>query len=1257
MSVAPFYFTGGFMAQYDGSIRINTKIDTKGFKDGEKEIESESRRMAESVSKTTDQIEKELENLKNAQKSFLEAGGKKASPVYQQYEKEISELQNTLQSLKNTQNDTEIADEHWNLLRIDVEEYAKALKELHDQGKFFGDEDYNKVYLAWKNATDAVKTYQSELNKQTESGQAKIAQQEAKAAEKREAAQRRAEEQAEKALQKENARIQKEVENQAKLEAKEAERKAREEARINAIQAKEEAKRAKEVAAIQEQEAEEQRLAEIRENAVVGNQRIVEVMERRKQLAQEIADMEKAGVGTGYQQYDSAVQELAAADQEIKDYNNNINQVKESYSKLGAAAKKAFSTLQSAVSKTGSGLKKLGGFVKSVFSNLTKSAHKSNSSLGTLGSRFKSLALSLLIFNQISKAFNAMISGMKQGFGNLYKEVNGFKSAVDGLKASSLTLKNSFAAAFRPLVEIAIPYIQRAIDAIASLMNIIGQFTAAITGQKTYTKAIKQTTAAIEDENKAQNKQLSGLDNLNNLSSGSGGASDGGGFGEMFEEEVPIESGISDAAEKVKQILSNIFDVFQQAWESKGQSVIDSAKAALASLAEAAKSVGATFYDVFTGGAGFTWLESGLDLLRSMLDVIGSIATAFSNAWNGGSGIEIVNAIFGALTNINNLLASIGDSFSRAFSNGIGTAIWENILGIITGIYNIIGNLAERIAAAWNTAGLGDSIWNGILSIINTVLGTIHNIADSTAAWVENLDFTPLMQSIDTLLQALQPLAENIGAGLEWFWNNVLLPIAGWAIEEAVPTFLNMLAAAIGVLNSVIEVLQPLATWLWENFLLPLGEWTGELIIAAMEKITELLTFLSNWITEHSEAIQALIATVATVTGIFLLISNAGAILTAVLTGIGTVFTILTSPVALIAAAIVALTAVFVELYENCEEFREFIDTALTSVFNDILSPALNYLSGTVLPLVISTFQNLWNNVLVPLGEFIMSILRPVIEILSEVLTALWQDVVVPLAQFIGGVFAKAFEGIVQLFNQTVIPVVNAVIQVLQFLLNNVFAPIVNFLRAVLMPVFKSVFDTIGVIIRNAQKIFEGLIDFIVGIFTLNWRQAWDGIVKIFDGVFGAIKGVINGILGVVEGMANGVINGINFVIGALNGLSFEIPEFDVFGKKIGGTTIGFNIPEISNVSIPRLATGTVVPPNNEFLAVLGDNKREPEVVSPLSTIEQAVENAMRRNGGMGGGEITIKIPVEIDGNVLFELIKKLDLEQYKRTQKPSFQM
>lgn len=59
-------------------------------------------------------------------------------------------------------------------------------------------------------------------------------------------------------------------------------------------------------------------------------------------MLQEIADLEKAGVGIGYQQYDSAQQELAQLNQEIKDYGNDIGKVKENYKKLGDTAKKSF---------------------------------------------------------------------------------------------------------------------------------------------------------------------------------------------------------------------------------------------------------------------------------------------------------------------------------------------------------------------------------------------------------------------------------------------------------------------------------------------------------------------------------------------------------------------------------------------------------------------------------------------------------------------------------------------------------------------------------------------------------------------------------------------------------------------------------------------------------------------------------------------------------------------------------------------------
>ena len=785
-------------------------------------------------------------------------------------------------------------------------------------------------------------------------------------------------------------------------------------------------------------------------------------------------------------------------------------------------------------------------------------------------------------------------------------------------------------------------------------------YDTAAAGAENLASANEDAAQAAKEAGKAAKGQLSTLDKLNNLSSGAANKADSEGVdGAGFPEIPEIDYGTLEEGEtiidRLSGALAEIWNVFRQAWEKNGQSVVNSAKSALESLLKAAKSVGKTFYEVFTGGAGLAWVNSLLGQLRSILDTVHVIADAFSTAWNSGAGYENVTALFNMLTNLNILQTSIGDSFNRVFSNGIGVSIWTNILGIVTGVYNIIGNLAASLTEAWNTAGIGDSIWEGILGIANTVLETIHSIADSTAEWAEKLDFTPLLQSIDGLLKAIQPLAENIGGGLKWFWDNVLLPIAGWTIEDVVPAFLDMLSAAIGALNSAIEVLKPFGEWLWENFLQPLGEWSGGVIVSVIESIVGILTQLGNWISEHSEAIQKFITIVAPIAGVVLAIANAGTILSAAVSALSTAFALLTSPVTLIIAAIAALAAGFVYLYENSEEFRNFIDTALASVIEDILAPAFNYLAETVLPMVISAFETLWNNVLVPLGEFVMSILQPIIENLSTILTFLWQNVIVPLAEFIGGVLSTVFENVVDIFINIVIPAINNMIKVFQFLWNNVFSPIVNFLRSTLMPVFSNVFDTIGEIIRNAKKIFEGLIDFIVGFFTRDWDKAWNGVAKILDGVFGVIKGIINGIIGGIEWMANAVINGINTIIGALDGLHFEIPEWVPL---LGGKSFGFNIGELSQISIPRLATGTVVPPNNEFLAVLGDNTREHEVVSPVSTIEEAVENVLRRNGGAGGvKELTVHVPVQINERVLFDIIKKLDLEQFKRTGVPTFQM
>jgi len=92
--------------------------------------------------------------------------------------------------------------------------------------------------------------------------------------------------------------------------------------------------------------------------------------------------------------------------------------------------------------------------------------------------------------------------------------------------------------------------------------------------------------------------------------------------------------------------------------------------------------------------------------------------------------------------------------------------------------------------------------------------------------------------------------------------------------------------------------------------------------------------------------------------------------------------------------------------------------------------------------------------------------------------------------------------------------------------------------------------------------------------------------------------------------MINGFISGINRAIETIN----HIPGVDL--PSIGS---------LSPVQVPRLATGAVIPPNAEFLAVLGDQRRGMNIEAPLDTIVSAFNTALDSRGNTGGGDITIR--------------------------------
>ena len=159
-------------------------------------------------------------------------------------------------------------------------------------------------------------------------------------------------------------------------------------------------------------------------------------------------------------------------------------------------------------------------------------------------------------------------------------------------------------------------------------------------------------------------------------------------------------------------------------------------------------------------------------------------------------------------------------------------------------------------------------------------------------------------------------------------------------------------------------------------------------------------------------------------------------------------------------------------------------------------------------------------------------------------------------------------------------------------------------------------------------RVWQGIIEFISGTFSQDWEMAWTGIKDI-------LAGVLNGIITLFENATNLCRNNINSIFDLMQELtSFKLPDW------LGGFEFkGINIPRLDKIKLPRLATGAVIPPNREFLAVLGDQKQGNNIEAPESAIEAAVARGMAQYGG-GNQTAILKIGEQELGRIIFKLNK-----------------
>ena len=178
---------------------------------------------------------------------------------------------------------------------------------------------------------------------------------------------------------------------------------------------------------------------------------------------------------------------------------------------------------------------------------------------------------------------------------------------------------------------------------------------------------------------------------------------------------------------------------------------------------------------------------------------------------------------------------------------------------------------------------------------------------------------------------------------------------------------------------------------------------------------------------------------------------------------------------------------------------------------------------------------------------------------------------------------------------------------------------------------FKDVVSHIKSGVENIAKAIKSIPDTVANIIDSIKNKAKDIGTAMSDAVMGTFKTVVNSVFRFIENRVNGFIDAINSVVGTIN----KIP--------------GVSIDRIQKVSLPRLASGTVVPANyGEFAAILGDNKRETEVVSPLSTMKEALLQAMRENGGTGTQNINLV--VELDGDTVYNKVVQINNRNIKLT-------
>ena len=274
----------------------------------------------------------------------------------------------------------------------------------------------------------------------------------------------------------------------------------------------------------------------------------------------------------------------------------------------------------------------------------------------------------------------------------------------------------------------------------------------------------------------------------------------------------------------------------------------------------------------------------------------------------------------------------------------------------------------------------------------------------------------------------------------------------------------------------------------------------------------------------------------------------------------------------------------------KANSFFDKLEQAVVKFFNKIKnSPFGQWLSSTI-KLIGQTFKNIYN-----------TILKPIIENIGNSFSNLWNEHLKPFFGELGELLGNI--GIILLAQ------LDMFLIFINFLVDT-FGPVISDIFNIVWNTIMEVVGNIIDIVKDVMSIFNGLIDFLVNVFTGQWEDAFDNLVDIGKDAFRLLVDVIrvpvNIIIGILNTIARAFVGVVNWIVRAINKIHVEIPDWVPF---VGGKSIGFNLIEVQYTGIPYMANGGVVA--SPTLAMIGEYagaSQNPEIITPQNILRETID-------------------------------------------------